>query len=75
MCVKTLPSPDAWQQAKELYGDGYDAECVCPCLECHPAEVSYDSALHVVRDLYGRTAADMMETARVRVLAAVCTGD
>lgn len=74
MCVRTLPSPEVWQRAKESYGDGYDAECVCPCLECHPAEVAYNNALDVARDLYGRTAADMLEAARVRVIAAVCTG-
>jgi hypothetical protein len=69
MCVRTLPSPEDWD-ARLTESPGYDPECVCPCLDCHPVDVDYQAALDVVRKVYGRTAADTMEMARRMALAA-----
>lgn len=67
MCERTTPDPDAWETSLKS-NPTYDPECCCPCLACHPREVSYDAALRVVRESYGPVEALSCEQSREAAL-------
>jgi hypothetical protein len=68
-CVETLPSPEDWQARLEERGAlGYEPECLCPCLVCHPDPGHYHRILWVVREAYGPETERLMREARERLL-------
>jgi hypothetical protein len=47
---------------------GYEPECLCPCLVCHPDPPRYHRILWVVRELYGDEVMRLMREARERLI-------